>query len=101
MTNQEAYKWLCIHFAPCGDGTKQDEAISIALEAISKQIPRKPMVIIDVDNKSLWHLYCPTCGDAVGKYSKRLKITSTYNITNSKICAQCGQRLDLELQEEE
>ena len=45
MTNEEAYKWIYVHFAPCGDETKQDEAISIALKAIAKQIPKKPIRI--------------------------------------------------------
>jgi hypothetical protein len=36
MTNIEAYKWLYEHFAPCGDETKQDAAITKALESLKK-----------------------------------------------------------------
>ena len=39
MTNAEAYKWLYVHFAPCGDETQQDSAVTKALEALKKQIP--------------------------------------------------------------
>lgn len=59
MTNEEAYKWIYVHFAPCGDETKQDEAISIALKAIAKQIPKKPNMPLD----AYW--VCPTCGKKV------------------------------------
>jgi hypothetical protein len=38
MTNIEAYKWLYEHFAPCGDETKQDAAITKALESLKKQM---------------------------------------------------------------
>ena len=37
MTNIEAYKWLYTHFAPCGDETKQDEAVNVALKALQTQ----------------------------------------------------------------
>lgn len=56
MTNEEAYKWIYAHFAPCEDGTKQDKAISIALEAIAKQIPKRPRMPYD----AYW--VCPVCG---------------------------------------
>lgn len=68
---------------------------------MKKQIPEKPFANIDFCNKSLWYLYCPTCGAEVGFYSRRLKKTAMYNSTNSMTCAQCGQMLDLELQEGE
>lgn len=67
-------------------------AVEIAVEAMQKQISKKPMIKIDIFNENLWHLYCPTCGTWVGLYNKR------YN-TNIEICAKCGQMLDLELEE--
>lgn len=76
-------------------------AVEIAVDAMEKQIPKKPMVNIDVYNKNIWDLYCPTCGLAVGVHNKRLKNTAMYNDTNSKICAQCGQMFDLKLQDDE
>ena len=64
MTNEEAYKWIYVHFAPCGDETKQDEAISIALEAIAKQIPKKLIAEGDgyADGSMVFDsFYCPSC----------------------------------------
>ena len=66
-------------------------AVEIAVEAMKKQISEKPFANIDVCNKNLGYLYCPTCCEAVGVYNKRLKNTAMYNSANSKICAQCEQ----------
>ena len=74
-------------------------AVEIAVEAMQKQIPKKPMIKIDVFNENLWNLYCPTCGTWVGMHNKRLKQTDMHNNTNSEICAKCGQMFDLELED--
>lgn len=76
---------------------EQQEALKEAISALEKQIPKKPMIKIDVFNENLWHLYCPTCGTWVGMHNKRLKQTDMHNNTNSEICAKCGQMFDLEL----
>lgn len=73
-------------------------AVEIAVEAMEKQMPKKPMISIDVTNENLWHLYCPTCGSWVGMHNKRLKGTDMHNNTNCEICAKCGQAFDLELE---
>ena len=74
-------------------------AVEIAVEAMQKQIQKKPMIKIDVFNENLWYLYCPTCGTWVGMHNKRLKQTDMHNNTNSEICAKCGQMFDLELED--
>lgn len=74
MTLEEAYKWLYVHFAPYGDGTAQDDAVNIALEAIAKQIPKKPEMPLD----AYWT--CPIC---------RKKIDYPF-----KYCNGCGQAID-------
>ena len=94
MTNEETYKWIYVHFAPCGDETKQDEAISIALKAIAKQIPKKPNMIQDKYNDNLWHLYCPSCENRIGMWSSRLKRGDMHNISNGSICPYCGRTID-------
>ena len=76
------------------------EAMEMAFSALEKQIPKKPMISIDVTNENLWHLYCPTCGSWVGMHNKRLKGTDMHNNTNCEICAKCGQAFDLELEGE-
>jgi len=111
MTNRKAIEILGLydvsdlHFYTT-DGeeipfTEWSDALELAISTLNKQIPKQPMVITDGCDNSFWHLYCPTCGAAVGVYSKRLKNTAMYNSTNCKICAQCGQTFDLELQEGE
>lgn len=78
MTNEEAYKWIYVHFAPCGDETKQDEAISIALKAIAKQIPKKVRITTSTKRCSVCgrqlsgignihpeRNYCQKCGQAI------------------------------------
>lgn len=82
----------------CTDTTgARCEAVDMAISALEKQIPKKPIIKIDVFNENLWHLYCPTCGTWVGMHNKRLKQTDMHNNTNSEICAKCGQMFDLEL----
>lgn len=82
MTSEEAYKWIYVHFAPCGDETKQDEAISIALEAIAKQIPKKAV------GEHYAHMRCPSCNHRIpsglGSSSRR----------RDNWCNYCGQAID-------
>ncbi len=66
-------------------------AMEIAVEAMERMMPKKPMASIDIDNKNLLHLYCPTCGTWVGMYNKRLRKGDMHNNTNRVICGKCGQ----------
>ena len=74
MKPEETYRWLYVHFAPCGDETKQDEAVNVALKALEKQIPKKPTL------HEGW-LYCSVCGKDI--------LMEGY-----KFCPDCGQRID-------
>ena len=96
MTNAEAYKWLYVHFAPCGDETQQDAAVTKALEALEKQIPQKPKEKPEKDNNNLWHLYCPSCENWIGMWNSRVKHGDMYNNSNIHICPYCGQAIDWE-----
>lgn len=78
MTNLEAYRWLYVHFAPCGDETKQDEAVCIALSAIKKQIPKKPLMEFYVNQAGGIGKKC-VCGQFVNRYAS--------------YCENCGQRI--------
>ena len=71
-------------------------ACEIAVNAMKRQMPQVPMQSVDVYNNNLIHLYCPTCGSWVGMRNVRLKAIDMHNNTNGKICARCGQVLDLE-----
>lgn len=81
MTNEEAYKWIYVHFAPCGDETKQDEAVNVALKALEKQIPKK--VRITTSTKR-----CSVCGR---------QLSGIGNIHPERnYCQRCGQAIDWE-----
>jgi hypothetical protein len=98
MKPEEAYRWLYVHFAPCGDETKQDEAVNVALKALEKQIPKKPTIKQDKYNENLYTLYCPTCGSYIGMYNKRLKMSDFFNDSNRNICNRCGRAIDCEVE---
>jgi DNA-directed RNA polymerase subunit RPC12/RpoP len=84
MTTEEAYRWLYVHFAPCGDETKQDEAVNVALKALEKQIPRKAI------GEHYAHMRCPSCNHRIpsglGSSSRR----------RDNWCNYCGQRIEWE-----
>lgn len=105
MTNEEAYKWLYVHFAPCGDETKQDEAISIALKAIAKQVPKKPVISYGFSEKIREKLKkidpqkaeyktecCPVCGHPLGISQFVKEMTSL--CVGDDYCKRCGQAID-------
>lgn len=70
-------------------------ACDIAVEAMKKHIPEKPMKSLDVDTKSIYRLYCPTCGVKIGNQSSRGGyIVRTYG--SEKCCGNCGQAIDWE-----
>ena len=98
MDNREAIKTLRELRRETNDSW-YEEVYDMAVSALEKQMPKKPMIKIDVFNENLWNLYCPTCGTWVGMHNKRLKQTDMHNNTNSEICAKCGQMFDLELED--
>ena len=93
MTNEEAYKWIYVHFAPCGDGTKQDEAVNVALKALVKQIPKKPTKQTDEWSQSLYNLRCPQCNAVVAMGNSRVGYCDRIN-KGYEICRACGQTID-------
>lgn len=88
MTAEEAYRWMYEHFAPCGDGTKQDDAISTALDALEKQIPIRPIKSDEPRygmGYDYYDWYCPVCHGFLAFEAQRDKLP--------QIC-KCGQRID-------
>ena len=69
------------------------EAFKVAIEALEKQISKKPRIKQDKYNENLCTLHCPTCGSYVGTYNKRLKMSNLYNN-----CNRCGQTIDCEVE---
>lgn len=60
------------------------EAIQIAIQALEKQIPKKPMMVYDDKVDSNW-CSCPICANGIGWEIHARKI---------KFCLECGHRLD-------
>lgn len=98
MTPLEAYKWLYVHYAPCGDETKQDDAITTALKALSLQIPKKAAKHPDGFNPNMGLLKCPHCLSTIGTYNDRLKLVYK-RIEYAKCCEECGQMIDWNIYE--
>ena len=82
MTPEEAYEWLYIHYIPRGDDINQDDAISTALKALRKQMPKKP------NGEHYTRMKCPSCNHRIpsglGSSSRR----------RDNWCNYCGQRID-------
>lgn len=71
---------------------KITEALNMAVEALEKQVPKKPTKLV---SKLLieegWTYKCPTCGCACGENKYHLEVTQ-----DEFYCTQCGQALDWE-----
>lgn len=85
MTNEEAIE-IIKNMSIClarGNGKLQFftvfTALKIAIEALEKQIPKKPLLVPDGKSK-IYTFKCPTCGQAM--YRVRL------------FCDDCGQAID-------
>lgn len=63
-----------------------EEALELAIQALEKQIPMKPMMVYDVRTDSNW-CSCPICANGIGWEIPARKI---------KFCWECGKRLRLE-----
>ena len=95
MTNKEAYTWILDHFAPCDDGTKQDEALGVALKALEKQMPKKPKRIVtckEIDGN--FQEVCPSCGWVMFERVTTENASQPIVYRILKFCQSCGQRID-------
>lgn len=72
----KADKEYIVDYKVCGG-----EEIDVAIEALEKQIPKKPMG----DLNSVPHYRCPVCKNAVVLYEYSAKLPH---------CQWCGQKLD-------
>lgn len=59
------------------------EAFEMAMKAMEKQIPKKPVCTFDSDVKVYWHS-CPICKQGIGWGKQR----------DVKYCWKCGQKID-------
>ena len=68
-------------------------AMEIAVEAMRKQIPEKPVRVREAYSASLYIAHCPVCRTKIGNGNSRVGYESRYN-TVGTICACCGQAID-------
>ena len=83
MTENEA-KFEIIEHRPIIGFPKYVEALNIAINALEKQIPKKPISISSVENSM--YVKCPTC---------KLR-TVLYDGCSMDYCKNCGQKLNWE-----
>ena len=74
-----------------------DWAKEIAMEAMEKQIPKKPMKSIDPYNNSLYKLNCPTCGKYIAYGNSRVGTLNKFTV----MCGFCGQAIDWRAKDDE
>ena len=89
MTESEAIKELH-EIIPIGGiiPQKRAEAIDMAINALEKQIPKKPIMKPYYEDMEEEYLCCPTCGEI---------LTDRIPMDNNDFyfhCLNCGQKLD-------
>ena len=87
MTNEEAIEYIseryvtmsmCLTLDEC---RKHNKAISMAIEALEKQIPKKPIIIEETEDY-FGHTLCPNCEKV------------EFGFTQPCFCDRCGQAID-------
>ncbi len=87
MTNREAVNRIIDHMAV--HKMREPRAINIstalkmAIEALEKQIPKKPLNVMESIEDLRFDWTCPTC--------KRQFVNALYSVNH---CVDCGQKLD-------
>ena len=74
-------------------------AVGIAVDAMKRQIPKKPMKSIDVYNENLYKLNCPTCGKYIAYGNSRVGTLNKWTMAPDR-CGYCGQAVDFSEWEE-
>ena len=81
MTPKEAYESLCYEIYEEGHCSYMEEELDIAIKALEKQIPKKPINQSEEYDRTYGN--CPCCGEMVVDYPD-----------DFIVCSNCGQRLD-------
>jgi hypothetical protein len=78
------------------DWDEQEKAVDLAIEALGKQVPKKPIENFYDEDDGYWYdegytYQCPLCEESgVGRYSKEI-CEWVYQMTH---CEKCGQAID-------
>ena len=86
MTAQEALAWFKeeLKDGKCSDNCRQCNAYEVAVEALEKQIAKKPIA------QGKYSFVCPVCKQDLGIEREDI---SVYDMTPPRHC-ECGQALD-------
>lgn len=68
-------------------------AVEIAVDAMKRQIPKKPIKSNDPYSKVLYKLNCPTCGKYIAPGNSVVGTLCKFT-TAPDMCGFCGQRID-------
>lgn len=97
MTSKEALQWFKEELVDgkCSEECIQCNAYEQAINALEKQIPKKPKTL----NYGLlieygWKYECPNCGCAVGNNKNLAFAYGEYLNPYEDYCCSCGQALD-------
>ena len=84
MTNQEAIMWMETERDCVVEPQELIDAFDMAISALEKQIPKKPIVPVDT-----W--LCPSCNESV-EYQQKLGDNVLYH-GQYDFCPNCGQAI--------
>jgi hypothetical protein len=101
MDNKETITTLnAIKFMLDNDQYSDDVelALDTAIAALEKQIPKRKLGK-DQYNENLFTIRCPTCGELIGNYNKRLDRFSY--MVKKNYCYICGQAIDFSKPQQE
>lgn len=94
MTNKEAIETINIAMAEVEWDYPMDYTVAfeMAIDALERQVPKKPNYVPDDDTCVYYHWECPECGNYYS-YSIRKTFSVLYNNSVS-YCSRCGQAID-------
>ena len=68
-------------------------AYDMAVDALEKQIPKKPEKVEDRYNENLYKLTCPACGEYIAYGNSRVGTLHKCTVAPDR-CGYCGQAVD-------
>ena len=95
MKPEEAREYVIRHCNPDypNGKTEWETAINMAIDALEKQIPKKPEKVEDRYNENLYKLTCPACGEYIAYGNSRVGTLHKCTVSPDR-CGYCGQAVD-------
>lgn len=95
MTKEQAIEYIKAHCNPDypNGKTEWEVAMNMAIEALEKEVPQKPIKSTDNFDDNLLKLYCPTCSGYIAHGNKRVGTLNKFTVSDIR-CGYCGQMID-------